>query len=1149
MYVTLNGHRARVLLDCGASGNYITWRVARQHGFRITTKQHPYRLGLADGSHADHGMITRETVGLAMNIEEHQEVISFDVFDSSWDAVLGIPWLEKWNPQIDWRHKTLKFPEEGRRISGRLVLTTGQAFASTEPTFPKEYEDFATLLEEDMEATALPESQPWDHVIPLIPGKQPVKEPLRRTSAENAKIIKEWVKKQLGKGFIRESTSPAGYAITMAPKKDDEKGRVCIDYRRLNDITIKDSYPLPLILDIRDQTQGSDWFTKLDLRGAYNLIRMTIGEEWKTAFRTAEGLYEFLVMPFGLSNAPGTFQRLVNHVLNEFLGVFCVVYLDDILIFTKGTMAKHIQHVRQVLTRLRDHKLLVKGEKCEFHKKELAYLGSIISTTGFRMDPAKIQAIVDWPTPARVKDVQAFLGLANYNRRFIKGFSGVAAPLTELTKKDVRFEWTERCRKTFQALKDLFTREPVLVHFDPEKPSTVETDASDYAVGACLLQPDENGKLHPVAYFSRKFTKPELNYEIHDKELLAIVEACREWKVYLCGAKHEVQVFTDHKNLTCFTTTKVLNRRQVRWSETLSELNLRISYRKGSENGRADALSRRADYELTDNDKVSGAILRKDADGALIYNRSFATTMRLSSDAWETEIRQAQKGTAETMGFEPREHPEDALQEGLMTRSGLILIPDALVTEVIRQNHDSPTSGHVGSEKTMERITRSYTFPQLAKKVKDYVDKCDICKRIKHPRHKPYGYLQEIPLPEAPWESIAFDFVTGLPPSTHPVDGTIYDAILVIVDRFTKMTYLRACRITITAEQFASLFMDTIYAKHGMPKEIISDRDKLFTSRFWKSFTELLGTKHKLSTSFHPQTDGQTERTNQTVEQYLRGYVNYGQDNWTTLLPLAEFVFNTTKGPSGLTPHYALYGRHPRITGDTIEAKTFAQKAQVQTSRIQQLHKTLRRELQYLQYRMRLQANKKRSGGPDLKEGDLVYVSRRNIKTRRPSTKLDHTKLGPFKVLRKQGPVTYKLDLPSDMRIHPVFHVALLEPAPPNTRTIEPEVAPELQADEYEVEQIMDKTFKKGKPYYLIHWKNFGHSENTWEPEDNVSTMLLSEYHRQNPDAPTRPQPPDLRRAAQARHRPSPLTPTQARPPRQTPARPKQPPSRYRENP
>jgi hypothetical protein len=1140
MYVTLNGHRARVLLDCGASSNYITWRIARQHGFRLTQKQHPYRLGLADGSHADHGMITRETVGLTMNIEEHQEVISFDVFDSSWDAVLGIPWLEKWNPQINWRHKTLEFPDEGRKVSGNLVLTKGQAFASTEPTFPKEYEDFAGLLEEDLEATALPQSQPWDHVIPLIPGKQPTKEPLRRTSAENAKIIKEWVKKQLKKGFIRESTSPAGYAITMAPKKDDKDGRVCIDFRRLNDITIKDSFPLPLILDIRDQTQGSDWFTKLDLRGAYNLVRMAIGEEWKTAFRTAEGLYEFMVMPFGLSNAPGTFQRLVNHVLNEFLGVFCVVYLDDILIFTKGTLAKHIQHVRQVLARLRDHKLLVKGEKCEFHKKEVAYLGSIISTTGFRMDPAKIQAIADWPIPTRVKDVQAFLGLANYNRRFIKGFSEVAAPLTELTKKDVKFRWEENHRKAFEKLIKLFTTELVLIHFNPEKPNTIEADASDYAAGACLLQPDENGKLHPVAYFSRKFTKPELNYEIHDKELLAIVEACREWKVYLCGAKHEVQVFTDHKNLTCFTTTKVLNRRQVRWSETLSELNLRISYRKGSENGRADALSRRADYELTETDQVSGAILREDKDGSLVYNHSFAATIQLTNDTWKEEIQKAQQGTAQIMGFEPREHAEDSLNEGLMIREGLVLIPDSLVTRVIQQNHDEPTAGHTGVEKTIERITRTYTFPQLAKRVKEYVGNCDICQRIKHPRHKPYGFLQEIPLPEAPWESVAFDFVTGLPPSVHPVDGTTYDAILVIVDRFTKMTYLRSCRITITAEQFANLFLDTVYAKHGMPKEIISDRDKLFTSRFWKSFTELLGTKHKLSTSFHPQTDGQTERTNQTVEQYLRGYVNYSQDNWTTLLPLAEFVFNTSKGQSGLTPHFALYGRHPRITGDSVEATVHAQKAHVQTSRIQQLHSALRQELHFLQYRMRLQANKKRSGGPDLKEGDLVYLSRKNIKTRRPSTKLDHTKLGPFKVLKKQGPVTYRLELPADMRIHPVFHVALLEPAPPNTKTIKPLIAPELQSDQYEVEEILDKTFKKGKPFYLIHWTGFKHSEDTWEPEKNISATLLAEYHRRNPDSPMRP-PKD------AGPNPNPPSPSPASLPTQTRGRPRQPPARYRE--
>jgi hypothetical protein len=318
-----------------------------------------------------------------------------------------------------------------------------------------------------------------------------------------------------------------------------------------------------LINKLYNRLRGAIFFTYLDIRGAYNLIRIKEGEEWKTAFRTRYGLYKYRVMPFGLTNAPASCQRLVNNTLHKYLDIFVVAYLDNILIYSK-TETEHIEHIRQVLAKLAIVPLLLEPEKCEFHKEEVIFLGFIVGRNGIYIDPIKVNAVLTWPRPTTVKEVQSFLGFANFYRRFIQGYSAIAKPLSELTKKDIKFEWTEEATKAFEELKSRFTTAPILTTFDPERQIILETDALDFAIGVCLGQLDEAGKLKPVAYYLRKMTPAELNYDIYDKELLAIVVAFEQWRVYLEGLKYKVQVWTDHKNLTSFTTTKILNRRQVR---------------------------------------------------------------------------------------------------------------------------------------------------------------------------------------------------------------------------------------------------------------------------------------------------------------------------------------------------------------------------------------------------------------------------------------------------------------------------------------------------------------------------------------------------------------------------------------------------------
>jgi len=398
-------------------------------------------------------------------------------------------------------------------------------------------------------------------------------------------------------GKIRRSTSPAGSPILFVPKNSGRGLRLCVDYQGLNAITIPNRYPLPLMQELQDRVQGAKWFTKLDLKNGFNLIRIREGDEWKTAFRTRYGLYEFQVMPFSLTNAPSTFQDMMNHVLSDILDVGVLAYMDDILIYAK-TEEEHDRLVKEVLTRLQRNGLAVAPEKCVWKAEEVEFLGYIIGREGIKMSTTKVEAVLSWKTPNSLMEVQSFLGFANFYRRFIKDYSKVARPLTELTKKETgtKWAWTEEAGKAFKELKTRFTTAPILAHFDAIKPVIIETDASDFAIGAVLSQRDRENRLHPVAFHSRKFQPAEINYEIHDKELLAVVDAFKHWRRYCEGAVHPVQVLSDHQNLEYFTTTKVPNRRQARWAQELAGIDFKIYYRSGAQNGKPDALSRCSEY-------------------------------------------------------------------------------------------------------------------------------------------------------------------------------------------------------------------------------------------------------------------------------------------------------------------------------------------------------------------------------------------------------------------------------------------------------------------------------------------------------------------------------------------------------------------------
>lgn len=1146
--IRINGKQSRAMVDSGASGNFLATRYASYRNLPIRRKDVVYPLASVDGSAINDGWV-KDEVTVHLSIQSYHENVTFDVIElANYDIILGIPWLRKNNPQIDWRKGELTFKdqqtiyplhllssrdedetkhtevwEKTRRQMRRIARSNPDSLNSVwvkpleqsinatqtkheseekDHEFPEEYKEYSELIKDEVE-TALSKHQPWDHEIRLEEGKKPTFGPIYQLSENELKVLKEYIETNLRKGFIRPSESPAGYPILFAPKKDG-KLRLCVDYRQLNNITIKNRYALPLISELQERTNGAQIFSKIDLREGYHRIRMKEGEEWKTAFRTRYGHYEYQVMPFGLTNAPATMQALMNDILREFLDDFAIVYLDDILIYSR-TEKEHIQHVKKVLGKLLNNRMLINQKKCEWHVKKVEFLGHIVTTEGIQMDPAKVKAILEWPEPKSVKEVQSFIGLANYYRKYIKGYSIGTAVLTDITKKDLGFHWNDATQTAFDQVKKKFAEEPILSNHDPELEGIVEADASDRGIGGVLSQKDPQGKLRAVAFYSRKLSPAEMNYEIHDKELLAIVECLKTWRVYLEGAKHQVQIYTDHKNLLYFTTTKVLNRRQVRWAEELSKYHFKIIYRKGGENGKADALSRRADY-FDGQDRPSGAILNVKKDG-MEYNKGYlmATQRVEKDDTLLKEIKDATGKDKVTKEWFEKQPEGITIHEGIIHFEGLVYVPTNLRQKVVEQHHDPRIYGHPGVGKTMEHVRRNYYFPGMRKSVEKHIAVCIECNQNKHARHKPYGDMRTPTIPERAWKSIALDFIVKLPKSKEPMTGAYYDAILVITDRLTKYCYFIAYNEASTAEDLAYMFLKTVVSQHGISEEIISDRDKLFKSKFWQSLMQQVGIHHKLSTAYHPQTDGQTERMNQTLEQYLRHYVDYRQTNWVMLLPIAQFAYNTTSTETTkVSPFYANYGYNPDMAKHGTTAIR-AHRANMMVEQLVMLQKELAMDLRFIALRSKVYYDKRRSGEIDLKVGGKAFVLRRNMKTTRESNKLDHVKIGPFEVLRDIKGTSYELKLPASMkRKHPVFHVSLLEPAHPDTpETVIPEdYIQNEDEEEYEVEEILDKQLIDGEIHYLVKWENHEHSENTWEPLKHLkhSRALLNDYHRRNPD-------------------------------------------------
>ncbi|SPO38662.1 uncharacterized protein PSFLO_04141 [Pseudozyma flocculosa] len=1163
--VTIPGAEGLALIDGGATASFIDPAVARQAKASIETLPKPRVAYLFDGRGVPVEQVARVDISIGGVVVARKHPC-FLVATGGHPFVLGLDWMERTQPQYDWerREMIMKAPRRRTRPSGsaspsvpyriasaavsarsfqfvgaeeliRLAREEGPIrictihdFPGEQPPepgdpppppdgpseLPREFADYADVFDE-ARADVLPQHRPSDHKIVVEPGKTIPHGPLYPLSAKELDELRKYLDKNLSQGFIRPSKSPAAAPILFVPKKDGSL-RLCVDYRGLNSVTVKDRYPIPLISEQLDRLARAVVFTKLDLRGAYNLLRIAPGDEWKTAFRTRYGSFEYLVMPFGLCNAPSTFQALMNEVLGDLLDVFVLVYLDDILIFSKNR-EDHAGHVRAVLDRLRANRLYCAPGKCEFFQDEVEFLGYRVSNRGVTMDPKKVEAITEWPEPRSIHDIQVFLGFANFYRRFIRHYSRVVAPITAALRGKPKgaIELSVEQRDAFTRLKKAFTTAPVLRHFDPSLPTVMETDASDYVVASVLSQWVPNAEehaaspprarthtLHPIAFWSRQMAPAERNYEIHDKELLAVVKACEEWRHYLHGISAPFEILTDHQALEYFQTKRNLTRRQARWGLSLGEFNFRITYRPGVDGGKPDALTRRSDLHPNAAKHYSAAEPDPANHAVLLDRGLFAKSNQLlpASGFLQDVIRGTASlgpGKAESLGLSKK--------DGVwLTAQGKWYIPPALVPRALQLSHDSPAAAHPGLRGTTVAAQRQFWWPTLAQDVVQHVSTCSACARAKSPRHKPYGFLRPLLAPDRPWGSITMDLIEGLPPSTTGDGKATADSILVVVDRLTKYTVVLPTVATATSKEHARLLDDHVFSHFGLPDQIISDRGRTFVSAVWSNIMELYGIRSSLSTAYHPQTDGQTERMNQSLELYLRLYCNYQQDNWASLLPRAQFALNQrTSATTNVAPAVANLGFSPRPLPDLPAA--VPEGATGDVVKHAQLLEACQRNINAAAEAMAKSYNRSRVDR-SFQPGEEVMLRTKHLRTDRPSRKLDNRFAGPFKILDAIGPRAYRLDLPRRWAVHPVFHVSLLEPVEKPQRPLDQAPAvtwAEDEREEYEVEAIIDsrRSFQR-KLEYLVKW--VGYEEPSWIPATAArkAPIPVQAFHQKFPRKP-----------------------------------------------
>lgn len=785
--------------------------------------------------------------------------------------------------------------------------------------------------------------------ITLAENKTIYHHPYRMSESERKKV-REIVTDLISNGIIRESNSSFASPIILAKKKDGSS-RLCVDFRSLNKITVKDRYPLPRIDDQLDRLGKNIYFTSLDMASGFHQVPIHPESIAKTSFITPDGQYEYLRMPFGLANAPAVFQRAINKALGKLKYDVAIVYMDDIVI-PSSTIDEGMTRLKLVLDALLKAGFSVNLSKCRFLMKTITYLGRVISADGIRPDPNKTKAIKESSAPVNVKQVRQFIGLASYFRKFIPGFSSKVACITNLTRNNVDFIWTSECEKARQYIIDVLTEKPLLSIFDPSLETQLHTDASSVGFGGILLQ-KHGDTFRPVEYFSQKTSAEESVYHSFELETLAVVRALKNFRVYLLGLKFTL--VTDCNSLKLSVNKKHLKPRIARWWAYMQDFDFQIMYRKGSEISHVDFLSRNpietvAQVDLCSNNYKNWLTIAQTQDEEC---KQIIKSLKDNRDD-ATKKFKFEKGTLFRIISTNPDKPLEALP----------FVPSNNRYNLLKIFHDDQC--HVGWEKTLASIKLYFWFPHMTRYVKKYVQHCLLCAVRKNQTGPKQGFLASIPKPNEPFHTVHADCLGPL-----PKNPSNFKYIFVLVDAFSKFCVLYP-QSTVTTEETKESFANFI-SIFGTPTKLIHDAGTNFTAKSFKTFTEHFGIEVHVTTPGVHRSNGQIERYMRTITNLLRVESTKSSD-WPNKLWKIQLVINTTKQKStGCSPFKLIFGQE----GQTPQIRTVltdlpiseATKHPVDTITV--LRKMKRNVEQQV-----TSLNKKRRNNQSFKVGDAVLLSR-----------------------------------------------------------------------------------------------------------------------------------------------------------------------------
>ena len=837
----------------------------------------------------------------------------------------------------------------------------------------------------------------------------PVRQRPRRLPAHQWDIARKEIEKMKKLGVIEESKSPWCAPVVLVPKKSGEV-RFCVDYRGINAVTKKDSYPLPNLTEMLERLGESRWFSVLDLRSGYWQIEMDPKDKEKTAFSIGAGLWQFTVMPFGLCNAVATFQRLMERVLDGLVPNVCMVYVDDIIVHAK-TREEGERNVRLVVGRLSGAGLTLAEKKCEFLKAEVKFLGHVVTDEGVKMDPEKLAAVTNWPEPQNVKDLRGFLGLATYYRKFVHRFAELTFPLNKLLRKNEPFIMGKDQRLAIKHLVNALTQGPILAQPDLSKTFILDTDASDTGIGAVLSQIGPQGE-KVVAYFSKSLSRSESNYCTTRKELLALVKSVKHFRYYLLGKVFQVR--TDHSALQWLRSFKEPEGQVARWLEYLQEYEFVVSHRKGLLHSNADSLSRRpcvgddcrACSRKEKKWEVRNVQVVEDIRGQQAQDADITLIIRRLNDY-------VHRPTREEMGPMNSELLTYWLEwASLQVRDGVLyrrreklardvwqwVVPRDRRKGLLEEAHAGRTTGHLGSKRTFERLRARAYWPGYRLCCENFCRSCIICAKRNSLQKKavpPMG----VRVVGRPFERIAVDILGPLPRTTS---GHRY--ILVIGDYFTKWMEAYPL-VTQEATEVATKICEEYFCRYGIPGELHSDQGRSFECTLLREICNLMGVKKTRTTPFHPQSDGLIERFNRTLADMLAKVVDLTQVDWDEKLPYALLAYRSSVNSStGYSPSGALWGFEPRLPLDMLVPKVEGQ-AQEYSSFVTEHHERLTAVRERILWNLKEVSRKMKTRYDKgvhqvvVREGDQVYLWN-NKRTKGLSPKLQNRWEGPFRVVR-----------------------------------------------------------------------------------------------------------------------------------------------------